>query len=45
MKVQLDAVPAGLRSRVVVVATAHTDESTFLYNQPTIDKLPGASTC
>jgi hypothetical protein len=45
MKVQLDAVPAGLRSRVVVAATAHTDEITFLYNQPTIDKLPGASTC
>jgi hypothetical protein len=40
-KVQRGAVPNSLRDRVVVAATAHTDETTFLYNQPTIDALPG----
>lgn len=41
--VQRDAVPQGLVDRVIVAVTVHTDEATFLYNQPTIDPLPGAS--
>lgn len=42
--VQLQALaplPAAVRGRVIIAATAHTDEATFLYNQPIIEPLPG----
>ncbi len=42
-RLALQPLPAEVRERVIVVATAHTDESTFLYNQPTIEPLPGGS--
>lgn len=45
--VQREAVqqlPVDMRERVIVAATSHTDETAFLYNQPTITTLPGALT-
>ncbi len=39
----LEGLPQEMLERVIVAATAHTDEATFLYNQPTIQKRPGAT--
>ena len=36
------ALPEDLRQRVTVAPTVHTDEATFMYNQPTLTPLPGA---
>jgi len=36
----LACLPQALQDRVVIAATTHTDETPFLYNQPTIQRLP-----